>query len=66
VSLGYLNLAPNVLGRSNHGGCDGRDVKHTWEVTNVNKIVAGEPEGKRPLDNNVKVDLKEIGCENMD
>jgi hypothetical protein len=41
-------------------------VKHTWEVTNVNKIVAGEPEGKRPLDNNVKVDLKEIGCENMD
>jgi hypothetical protein len=43
------------------------------ERTGVHRALVGKPEGKRPLgrprrrwENNVKVDLQELGCEFMD
>jgi hypothetical protein len=41
------------------------------ELRNAYKILVGKPEGKRPLErlrweDNIKVDLKEIVCENDD
>jgi hypothetical protein len=44
-----------------------------WENRNVYRILAGKPEGKRPLGrlrcrwaDSIKMDLKEIGCDDMD
>jgi hypothetical protein len=43
------------------------------ETRNANRILAGEPEGKRPLGrprrrrvDNIKIDLREIGWNSMD
>jgi hypothetical protein len=43
------------------------------EMRNTYKILVGKPEGKRPfrrpwhrLENNIKMDLKGIGCDDVD
>jgi len=43
------------------------------ERRGVNRVLAGKPEGKRPLgrpkrrwENNIKIDLQEVGCEGKD
>jgi len=43
------------------------------ERRDVNKVLVGKPEGKRPLrrprhrwENNIKIGLQEVGCEGMD
>jgi hypothetical protein len=43
------------------------------EMRNAYRIVVGKPEGKRPLgrptrrwEDNIKMDLREIGCSGMD
>jgi hypothetical protein len=48
-------------------------VAHMGEGTSMYKVLAGKPEGKRPLgrprhrwDDNIKVDLQEVGCGGMD
>jgi hypothetical protein len=54
-------------GKLRNEGC-----KH-WEVRNLYKVLVGKPEGKRPLERsvrrlqvNVKKDLKETVCEDVD
>jgi hypothetical protein len=49
------------------------DVARMGETRNVYRILVGKPEGKRPLGrsrrrwvDNIKIDLKEIGCDGMD
>ena len=49
------------------------DVAHMGERRGVNRVLAGKPEGKRPLgrpkrrwENNIKIDLQEVGCEGKD
>jgi hypothetical protein len=44
-----------------------------WEKRNAYRILVGKPEGKRPLGrprcrwvDNIKIDLREIGCDGMD
>ena len=44
-----------------------------WEWTGVYKALVGKPEGKRPLgrpsrrwEDNIKMDLQEVGCGGMD
>jgi hypothetical protein len=44
-----------------------------WKTRNAYRILSGNLEGKRPLgrtvcnwDDNIKLDLKEIGCECVD
>jgi len=44
-----------------------------WEGRGVYKCLVGKPEGKRPLgrprrrwENNIKMDLQEMGCGDMD
>jgi hypothetical protein len=48
-------------------------VAHRREMRNAYKILVGKPEGKRPLgrpwhrwEDNIKMDLKEIGFEGVD
>jgi hypothetical protein len=48
-------------------------VARMGEKRNAYKILVGKPEGKRPLGrprrrwvDNIKIDLREIGCEGMD
>ena len=43
------------------------------ERRGVYRVLVGKPEGKRPLgrpkrrwENNIKIDLQEVGCEGMD
>jgi hypothetical protein len=43
------------------------------EGRGVNRVLVGKPEGKRPLgrprrrwEDNIKMDLQEVGCEGMD
>jgi hypothetical protein len=50
-----------------------RHVARTWEKRNAYRILAGKPEGKRPLgrprlrwEDNIKMDLREIGWGGMD
>jgi hypothetical protein len=45
-------------------------ISRTREIRTRNKIIVGRPKGKRPLrrprrkwEHNIKMDLKEIGCE---
>jgi len=47
--------------------------KHMGEKKGVYMILVGGPEGKRPLgrprsrwEDNIKMDLQEVGCEGMD
>ena len=44
-----------------------------WEGRGMYRILVGKPEGKRPLgrprrrwENNIKMDLQELGCGGMD
>jgi len=44
-----------------------------WERRDLYRVLVGKPEGKRPLgrprrrwEDNVKVDLHEVGCESRD
>ena len=44
-----------------------------WESRSVYRVLVGKPEGKKPLgrsrhrcDDNIKMDLQEMGCEGMD
>jgi len=44
-----------------------------WERIGVYRVLVGRPEGKRPLgrprrrwEDNIKMDLQEVGCEVMD
>jgi hypothetical protein len=55
--------------KSEMGGACGT----TGEGRGVHRILGGKHEGKRPLErhrhrweNNIKMDLKEVGCEGMD
>jgi hypothetical protein len=48
-------------------------VARMWEKSNAYRILVGTPEGKRPLgrprrrwEDNIKMDLREIGCGGMD
>jgi len=48
-------------------------VARMVESRGVYRILVGKPEGKRPLgrprrrwDDNIEMDLKEVGCEGMD
>jgi hypothetical protein len=48
-------------------------VARKEEERNAHKILVGKPEGKRPLgkssrrwEDNIKMDLNEIGCEEVD
>jgi len=50
-----------------------RHVARTEEGRGVYRVFVGKPEGKRPLgkhrsrwQNNIKMDLQEVGCEGMD
>jgi hypothetical protein len=50
------------------GGCGGLDMWHAWGRGEVSRVVVGRPEGKRPLgrprrkwEENIKMDLREIG-----
>jgi len=44
-----------------------------WESRSVYRVLVGKPEGKRPLgrprhrwEDNIKMNLQEMGCEDMD
>jgi hypothetical protein len=41
-------------------------VAHMGEMRGIYRVLVGKPEGKRPLgrgvDNNIKMDLQEVGC----
>ena len=46
---------------------------HVWGRVGVYRVLVGQPGGKRPLgrprnkwEDNIKVDLQEVGCEGMD
>ena len=48
-------------------------VARMGERRGVNRVLAGNPERKRPLgrpkrrwEDNIKMDIKEVGCEGMD
>jgi hypothetical protein len=48
-------------------------VARVGERRGVYRVLVGKPEGKRPLgrpirgwDDNIKMDLQEVGCRNMD
>ena len=48
-------------------------VAHMGEWTGVYRVLVGKPEGKRPLgrprhrqEDNIKMDLQEVGCGGMD
>ena len=48
-------------------------VARMGEDSGVHRVLVGKPEGKRPLgrlrrrwEDNIKVDLQEVGCEDMD
>jgi hypothetical protein len=48
-------------------------VAHTGERRGIYRVLVGKPEGKRPLrrprcrwEDNIKVDLQEVGCGGMD
>jgi len=48
-------------------------VAHVGERRDIYRVLVGKPEGKRPLgrprhrwENNVKMDLQEVGCGGMD
>ena len=48
-------------------------VTRTWERRGVCRVLMGKPEGKRPLgrprrrwEDNIKMDLQEVACGNMD
>ena len=48
-------------------------VARMWEVRGAYRVLVGRREGKRPLrrhihiwENNIKMDLQEVGCEGMD
>jgi len=48
-------------------------MKHVWGKERLYRVLVGKPEGKRPLgrprrrwEDNIKVDLKEVGCGGMD
>jgi hypothetical protein len=52
---------------------DGTCSTHEREMRNAYNISVGKPEGKRPLgrprcrwEDNIRMDLMEIGCENVD
>jgi hypothetical protein len=68
-----MNLWPNIIRMINP-----RQIRWTWHVArmgakrNVCRIVVGTPGGKRPLGrprrrqvDNIKMDLREIGCGGM-
>jgi len=49
------------------------NVAHIQERKGVYRVLLGKPEGKRPLgrprrrwEDNIKMDLQEVGCEVMD
>ena len=48
-------------------------MPHIGEGRGVHRVLVGKPEGKRPLgrhrrrrEDNIKMDLQEVGCEGMD
>ena len=48
-------------------------MAHIGETIGVYRVLVGKPEGKRPLgrprhrrEDNIKIDLQEVGCEGMD
>jgi len=48
-------------------------VARIWERRAIYRVLVGKPEGKRPLErprrrweDNVKMDLREVGCGGMD
>jgi hypothetical protein len=48
-------------------------VAYTWERRDVYRVLVGKPEGKRPLvrprrrlENNIKMDLQEVGRKGME
>jgi len=48
-------------------------VAHMGERRGVYRVLVGKPEGKRPFgrprhrwEDNIKIDLQEVGCESMD
>jgi len=50
-----------------------RHVARIWERSGVYRVLVGKPEGKKPLgrprrrwEENIKMDLQEVGCESMD
>jgi hypothetical protein len=48
-------------------------ILRMWEERGVHRVLVGKPEGKRPLgklrrrwEDNIKMDLQEVGCGGMD
>ena len=48
-------------------------VARMWEIRGVYRVLVGKPQGKRPLgrhrrrwEDNIKMDLQEVGCGSMD
>jgi len=51
----------------------GGHVARIWEIRGVHKVLVGKSESKRPLgrprrrwENNIRMDLQEVGCGSMD
>jgi hypothetical protein len=51
----------------------GGNIAHMGERRGVYRILVGKPEGKRPpgklrrrWEDNIKIDVKEVGCRSMD
>jgi hypothetical protein len=72
--LNDLNSSPNVIWviKSRRMKWVGQ-VVHMWERRGAYRFSVGNPEGKRPLgrprhrwEDNIKMDLQEVGCEDMD
>jgi hypothetical protein len=72
--LNVLDASPNIIRviKSRRMKWAGH-VAHMKEKTDIHRVLMGKPEGKRPLlrprhrwENNIKMDLKEVGCGGTD
>ena len=72
--LNELYCSPNIVRviQSRRNRCAGHVVR-MGEGRSVYRVLTGKPEGKRPLgkhrrgwENNIKMDLQEVGCGGMD
>ena len=61
------NIIRNLKSRRLRGT---RHIAHMEQSRNADRVLVGEPEGKRPLgrpkrtwDDNIRMDLREVGCD---
>jgi len=72
--LNYLHSSTNILQVIKSSRMRWAEfVAHMGERRGMYRVLVGKPEGKRPLgksghrwENNIKMDLKEVGCGGMD